>query len=513
MTRQEMTVPSRSGRWPTAPEPPLALEGSAADPVGVVHLVAEYAPYARTGGLAEAVAGLAKWQARSGLPVAVILPLYRAVRRTAPTLMPVGRPMTLEFGPRTERFRLLRIPPSPGVPRVFFIEHDGYFDRGGLYGAGGTDFGDNGMRFAFLACAALAALPRVSRLPLVLHAHDWHAALAPVYLRTRFAGDEYYDAVRSVLSVHNAAFHGHFPPEILRVIGLPDALYDWRFLEWYGRVNFLKGGMAFADAVATVSATHAAELCTPIGGFGLQGAFQALGDRLVGITNGIDQTLWDPEHDAHLPATYWIADLSGKRRCKASVQRAFGLPQHQDVPLVGMTARLVTQKGLDLVVGNADLVTTGAQFIFSGRGEARIESALTDLAAHSHQRVGVKLQFSERLAHRLMAGSDFFLVPSLYEPCGLTQMEAQRMGTIPIVRRVGGLVDTVEDGATGFFFNRFDPHALVLAVRRAIAAYRDQLRWEAMVREAMVRDFSWAPSAAAYSALYRRAQAGVAAER
>ena len=507
-----MTVPSRSGRWRTAPAPPLTLGGGADGPAGVVHFVAEYAPYARTGGLAEAVAGLAKWQARSGLPVAVILPLYRAVRRTAPTLMPVGRPMTLEFGPRTERFRLLRIPPSPGTPRVFFIEHDGYFDRGGLYGAGGTDFGDNGMRFGFFACAALAALPRVSRLPLVLHAHDWHAALAPVYLRTRFAGDEYYDAVRSVLSVHNAAFHGHFPPELLRVIGLPDSLYDWRFLEWYGRVNFLKGGMAFADAVATVSATHATELRTPVGGFGLQEAFQALGDRLVGITNGIDQTLWDPEHDAHLPATYWIADLSGKRRCKASVQRAFGLPQHQDVPLVGMTARLVTQKGLDLVIGNTDLVATGAQYIFSGRGEARIESALTDFAAHSHQRVGFKLQFSERLAHRLMAGSDFFLVPSLYEPCGLTQMETQRMGTIPIARAVGGLADTIEDGVTGFLFDEFERQALADAVRRAIAAYREPARWEAMVREAMVRDFSWGPSAAAYSALYRRVLAGAAVE-
>jgi starch synthase len=505
-----MTLPSGSGRWRTAPAPTLTLGEDADGPASVVHIVAEYAPYARTGGLAEAVAGLAKWQARAGLPVAVVMPLYRAVRHTAPTLMPVGRPMSIAFGPRTERFRLLRLPPSPGTPRVFFIEHDGYFDRGGLYGVGGADFGDNGLRFSFFVCAALAALPRVSRLPVVLHAHDWHAALAPVYLRVQFGGDAYYDAVRSVLSVHNAAFHGHFPPELLPVIGLPERLYDWRYLEWYGRANFLKGGMAFADAVATVSATHAAELRTPVGGFGLQDAFQALGDRLVGVTNGIDQTLWDPEHDGHLPANYWIADLSGKRRCKASVQRAFGLPQHQNVPLVGMTARLVTQKGLDLVVGNSDLVGTGAQFIFSGRGEARLEAALTDFAAHSHQRVGVKLHFSERLAHRLMAGSDFFLVPSLYEPCGLTQMECQRMGTIPIARRVGGLADTIQDGVTGFLFDAFEPQALADAVRRAIGVYRDPVRWEAMVREAMVQDFSWGPSAAAYAALYRRVLAGPA---
>ena len=506
-----MTSPSRSGQWRVAAESRLAFGHSIDGPASVVHVVAEYAPFARTGGLAEAVAALAKWQAQGGVPVSVILPLYRSVHHAAPSLVPVGRPMSIEFGPRTEPFRLWRLASTAGTPRVFFIEHDGYFDRAGLYGAGGADFADNGMRFGFLACAALSVLPRVSRGPLVLHAHDWHAALAPVYLRTRFGGDPYYDGVRSVLSIHNAAFHGHFPVEILPVIGLPGALYDWRLLEWYGRVNYLKGGMAFADAVVTVSPTHAAELRTPVGGFGLHGAFQALGDRLTGITNGIDQTLWDPEHDDHLPSKYWIADLSGKRRCKASIQRAFGLPQHRDVPLIGMAARLVTQKGLDLIVRNTGLAATGAQFVFSGRGEARYEAALTDFAAHSHQRVGVKLQFSERLAHRLIAGSDFFLVPSLYEPCGLTQMEAQRMGTIPIVRRVGGLADTVEDGVTGFFFNRFDPHALVLAVRRAVAAFRDQVRWEGMVREAMVRDFSWGPSAAAYSAVYRRALAGTEA--
>jgi len=505
-----MTSPSRSHRGRVVPAPPLAVE-SDDGPAEVVHVVAEYAPFARTGGLAEAVAGLAKWQAAAGVGVAVVMPLYRAVRRGVPTLMAVGRPMAIEMGPRLEPFRLLRLYSPPGTPRVYFIEHDGYFDRSGLYGSGGQDYGDNGMRFAFFASAALAVLPRISRTPLVVHAHDWHAALVPVYLRTRFRDDAYYGRVRSVLSVHNAAFHGHFPPELLRVIGLPDRLYDWPWLEWYGRANFLKGGMAFADQVVTVSPNHAAELRTPVGGFGLHDAFLALGDRFSGILNGIDQTHWDPEHYAHLPANYWIADLSGKRKCKASIQRAFGLPQHRDVPLVGMTGRLVTQKGLDLVVGNGELLATGAQFIFSGHGEPRLEKALADLAARSHQRVGVKVQFSERLAHRLMAGSDFFVVPSLYEPCGLTQMESQRMGTIPIVRRVGGLADSVEDGVTGFVFDGFEPKALVEVVRRAIAVYRDPLRWEALVRSAMVRDFSWGPSAAAYATVYRSALASAPA--
>lgn len=505
-----MTSPPRYRRARVIPAPPLAV-GNADGPAEVVHVVAECAPYARTGGLAEAVAGLAKWQASAGMNVAVVLPLYRTIRRNAPTLMAVGRPMSIEMGPRIEPFRLLRLYSPPGTPRIYFLEHDGYFDRSGLYASGGQDYGDNGLRFAFFARAALAALPRISRTPVVVHAHDWHAALAPVYLRTVFRDDPYYERVRSVLSVHNAAFHGHFPQEILSLVGLPEALYDWPYLEWYGRVDYLKGGIAFADQVVTVSPNHAVELRSAVGGFGLHGAFQALGDRLTGILNGIDQTLWDPEHDAHLPSTYWIADLTGKRRCKASIQRAFGLPQHREVPLVGMTGRLVTQKGLDLVVGNAELLQTGAQFIFSGHGEERLERALTDFAAHSHQRVGVRIQFSQRLAHRLMAGSDFFLVPSLYEPCGLTQMESQRMGTIPIVRRVGGLVDSVEDGVTGFVFDAFEQRALAEGVRRAITAYRDPERWAAMVREAMTRDFSWGPSAAAYAAVYRRALAAAPA--
>ncbi len=505
-----MTAPSRPARRRVDPLPPLAVSADGV-PAEVVHVVAEYAPFARTGGLAEAVAALAKWQAAASVPVAAILPLYRSVRRSAPPLLPVGRPITIEVGPRSETFRLLKLPSPPGTPRVFFVEHDGYFDRGGLYGSGGQDFGDNGLRFAFFAAAALTVLPRIGRTPMVVHAHDWHASLTPLYLRTRFRGDPFYDAVRCVLSVHNAAFHGHFPPEILQLIGIPDALYDWRWLEWYGRVNYLKGGMAFADQVVTVSPRHALELRTAVGGFGLHQAFEALGDRFTGIVNGIDHSLWDPEHDAHLPANYWIADLNGKRRCKASIQRAFGLPPHRDVPLVGMTGRLVTQKGLDLVVGNADLLATGAQFIFSGHGEPRLEAALSEYARSSHQRAGVKLQFSERLAHRLMAGSDCFLVPSLYEPCGLTQMESQRMGTLPIARRVGGLADTVEDEVTGFLFDAFEPKALVDVVRRAIDAYRDPPRWERMVREAMTRDFSWGPSAASYAAVYRRALAAPAA--
>jgi starch synthase len=490
-----MSVPA-AAPWRAPAPPPLLLGSSADGPVGVVHVVAEYAPYAHTGGLADAVAGLARFQAAAGVPTAVIVPLHRTVRRVARELVPVGRPFAVGVGPRVEATRLYRVPGAPGSPRVFFIEHEGYFNRPGIYAADGADFGDNGLRFAFFAQAALAVLPRITNAPVIVHVHDWHAALVPVYLRTKHAGQLFYDRVRTVLTVHNAAFQGHFPEELLRVVGLPAWLYDWRLLEWYGRANFLKGALAFADYVTTVSPTHARELTTPEGGFGLHEAFIALGERLTGIVNGIDAELWDPATDPNLTSNYSANDLSGKRRCKAALQRTFGLPQRYNVPLIGMAARLVAQKGLDLLVGDTKLFAGGAQFVFTGRGEARYERALSAVAAHSHQRVGVRLGFTDRMARRIMAGADLFLVPSLYEPCGLTQMTSQRYGTIPVARRVGGLADTIEDGETGFLFDEYTPRALRETVEQAVE-----------------RDFSWQRSAAEYAAIYRRVLAAAATGR
>jgi len=501
-----------SARWRTPQPPPLVL-GSGEEPVGVVHVVAEYTPYAHTGGLADAVAGLARHQAAAGVPTAVVLPLHRSVRRAATDLLAVGRPFPVEVGPRVEWARLWRVATAPRAPRVFFIEHDGYFNRTGPYGSGGQDYGDNGLRFAFFAQAALAVMPRITSAPVVIHAHDWHASLVPVYLRTRFAGHSFYDRARVVLTVHNAAFQGWFPQDILRVVGLPPWLYDWRLMEWYGRANFLKCGMAFADFVTTVSPTHARELVTPEGGFGLQEAFAALGERLLGIVNGIDVESWDPATDPNLTANFSPDDLSGKRRCKAALQRTYGLPQRYNVPLVGMAARLVSQKGLDLLIDNAALFSDGAQFVFTGRGDSRYEAALNAIAARSHQRVAVRLGFSDRNARRIMAGADIFLVPSLYEPCGLTQMTSQRYGALPVARRVGGLADTIDDGETGFLFDAYSPSALAEAVGRALDTYRTPPRWAWLVEHAIEQDFSWGPSALEYASVYRTVLAAAPAAR
>jgi starch synthase len=486
---------------------PLQTEGG--QPVSVVHVTAEYYPYARTGGLAEAVSGLANFQRAAGVHVAAILPLYRTVRDVDPDLEPVGQPFMVPMGSHSEEARVFRVSgPTTGGAQVFFIEHLDYFNRPGIYGENAVDYPDNARRFAFFAQAAVIALPRLVPGPVLLHAHDWHTALALVYLR---AGGKPSRLMSTVLSVHNPGYQGHFPPEVMTQIGLPWELYNWRQLEWYGKVNFLKGGLAFADFVTTVSPTQAEELRTPGGGFGLHDMFVWLDDRLVGVLNGIDRRAWDPANDPQITAQYSAQSLEGKRRCKAALQRSFGLPQRRKVPLFGMTGRMVTQKGLDLILQSAELLAVDAQFVFLGSGEARYETALVDLASSAPDRVGVQLDFTDRLEHRLMAGADLFLMPSLYEPCGLTQMRAQRYGSPPIVRHVGGLADTVEDEVTGFAFDPYTVDAFQEATFRALDTFSHPAKWQGIMRQGMACDFSWERSVATYLDVYRRAVARAAA--
>jgi starch synthase len=475
--------------------------------LGVAHLTAEYWPFARTGGLGEAVSGLATFQAAAGLPTTVVMPLYQLVRETTPSLERTGHSLAVTLSGHTERAWLYEArSPSPG-PRVFFVEHPDFFDRAGIYGDNGGDYSDNARRFAFFCLAALTALPEIAPDARLLHAHDWHTALAPVYLRTAFAGQSFYDRLAVVTSVHNAGFQGHFPPETLGGLGLPAELYHPGVFEWYGRMNMLKGGLAHSEVAVTVSPTHARELCTQDGGFGLHDTFIGMGERLVGILNGIDPVLWNPEADPELPEHFSSDDLSGKRRCKAALQKAYGLPVEPHTPLFGMSARMVAQKGLDLVLGADLLASTDAQFIFLGAGEHRYHEALGELAATAPDRMAVEFMFTDHVEHRLLAGADALLMPSLYEPCGLTQMRAQRYGAVPVARRVGGLSDSIVDGATGFLFDEYTPAALQQAVCRAVECYADRTGWKKLVKAAMSQQFGWDRSAAQYLTLYRKALA------
>ena len=495
-----------SGQFPVIPAPLYSADGRV---LSVMHIAGELSPLARTGGLGEAVSSLAKYLSISGIPTAVILPFYRQVRDGGAEVLPIGEPFELRIGTRAERARLLKLVRHPEVSsdshvRIYFIESTEYFDRAGIYGEAGADYPDNARRYAFFCAAALTSLPKIARAPVLIHTHDWQTALVSVYLRTRFTADPYYADARSILSVHNAGYQGHFPPAVMAEVGLPMRLFNWQQLEWYGRVNFLKGGLVFADAATTVSPTHAHELRTKGGGFGLDGVFVTLRDRFSGILNGIDQGVWNPGCDPDIPYHFSSEDLRGKRRNRWQLQNTFGLQRRAGVPIFALTARLVSQKGLDLILDDPGYFALDAQYIFLGHGEPRYEAALNAIASRARSRIAVELNFSDKLEHLLLAGADMCLMPSQYEPCGLTQMRAQRYGTIPVARRVGGLADTIEDGETGFLFDDYSPREFIIAAVRAIDHYRDRAAWKRMMREAMSRDFGWERSVGRYRRLYER---------
>lgn len=471
----------------------------------VVHVTAECWPFARTGGLGEAVATLASAQERSGTHSVVIMPLYRSVRAVAKSLVPVGQPHRIRLGSRSEVVRLFHSSSGSDGVRVFFVEHDDFFDRPGLYGDNGADYRDNVLRFACLSRAALEAIPVIAPTADVVHTHDWHASLVPMLLRTGLDRDPRFSRLSVVHSVHNAAFQGRFPRRAVEDLGLSAALLDWSTAEWDGELNLLKGGVALADAVVAVSPTYSNELQTPEGGFGLHETFRALGSRLCGVINGIDMDVWDPATDTKIVAQYSAMDVAGKANCKAALQRTYGLPPAANIPLVAMCARLTEQKGFDLVLAALEQVEN-AQCIVVGEGEARYAVGLARLAARRPDRIAVDFTFRDTTEHHLLAGADCVLLPSRYEPCGLTQMRAQRYGAVPIARRVGGLADTIRHELTGFLFDDYSVEAFLSAVRRALDVYANRPRWKRIVRAAMRQDFGWQRSVAHYSDVYRGAK-------
>ncbi len=495
----------RAARRPRRVSRTSPLKSESGDAITVVHITAEYTPYARTGGLAEAVQGLADVQTRQGIRVFVIVPLYRTVRKVAKNLEQVGDDITVYVGPRRELVRFYRDGDRVGGPEVIFVDHPAYFDREGIYVERGADYPDNPRRFALFARAAIEAVSMVAKGPLLVHAHDWHASLALVYMRSYADLRERLRGTGAVLSVHNAGYQGYFPPSVIGDLGIPPETFNLHQLEWYGQVNFLKGGLAFCDYAVTVSPSHAEELRTPDGGFGLHAMFQSMGDRFQGITNGIDQEKWNPATDSEIAANFTREDTSNKAQCKAQLQRTFGLPERTDVPIIGMCGRLVKQKGFDVILASRAIRALDAQWVFLGQGEERYKSILQEFERVRPGHVSAEFVFTDKVEHRLIAGSDLLLMPSEYEPCGLTQMRAQRYGALVIGRRVGGITDTVHDDATGFLFDAFTANAFDAAVGRALQRYYDRDAWRPRMYEAMGRDFAWDSPAARYIQLYRRA--------
>jgi starch synthase len=377
------------------------------------------------------------------------------------------------------------------------------YERDGLYGNAAGDYPDNYLRFAMLARAALTFVRHAYR-PEILHCHDWQATLVPIYIHTMFANDPTFMGMKTVLTIHNLGYQGIYPAGALPKIGLDPSLLSPDRLEYFGQVNLLKGGLVYADALTTVSRTYAREIQTPELGFGLDAILRSRSDALSGILNGVDYTQWDPATDPLIATHYTIDDLSGKRACKADLLREFGLSDNLDRPLIGMVSRFAAQKGFDLIQQAAgELMAEDAGLVALGTGDPVYEQFFRELAGRHPDRVGVRIAYDDLLAHKIEAGSDLFLMPSLYEPCGLNQIYSLRYGTVPVVRATGGLDDTVDE-ETGFKFREYSARGLMGCIRAALAAFGDRERWASRMRAGMRKDFSWNASAAEYSALYGR---------
>lgn len=476
----------------------------------IAHIAPEMAPFVKVGGLGDVVGALPRAQAKRGHEVTVVIPGYRAVWAR---LGAIGdsRPVSARIAGVDVRGAAVEAR-APGV-RLIVIAHDEFFARDGVYGSSDGSYGDNGARFAWFSAAALEALRALTPPPAAILAHDWPAALAPTLLRAHARPRDPLGETATLLVIHNLAHQGVFPMALAHWFEIPELFVDHHGLESLGAINFLKGGIYHATSVVTVSPTYAKEIIWPLHGEGLEGALQARGDDLHGILNGLDVDAWNPATDAALPAPFEAKAPGGKSACKRALQTELGLRVGDGYPVFGMVSRVDRQKGIHLVEHVAPwLIERGAQLVLLGTGQRALLEPLHGLARMWQQSVAIVEAFDEGLARRIYAGADFFVMPSIFEPCGLGQMVALRYGTLPIVRRTGGLADTVRDidehprDGNGFVFNHPDPSGLGWAVDRALRAFSARPSPLAAMRaRSMKEDLSWDRSASTYDRLIERA--------
>jgi len=481
----------------------------------VLYITAELYPWVKSGGLGDVAAALPPALIAEGIDVRLLLPGFRGFLDAFGGITDIAR-LTTPFAAERVRVGLAHLPASESL--AYLVDHPAFYDRLGNPYAGpdGSDWPDNHRRFGLFGwiAAELARGADPGWRPDILHGHDWHTGLAPAYLSARppAAG-----RVPTVFTVHNLAYRGPFPGTVFPELALPPAFFSIDGVEFFGMVSFIKAGLFYSDRLTTVSPTYAREIQTPAFGWGLDGLLRTRAALLTGILNGVDPRFWDPGHDTNLPQTYGTEDAAaGKRAAKAALQRRLGLEPIEGAPLFGAVSRLTPQKGLDLALaGLPDLLAGGGQLALLGSGDGNLEQAFAAAVERYRGRVGVAIGYDEGLAHLIIGGSDVILVPSRFEPCGLTQLYALRYGALPLVRRVGGLADTVVDAtatnlaegvATGFAFDDDSPSALMSAIGRAAALFREREIWQRMIRRAMTRDFSWAAAARRYAAVYRTLQ-------
>jgi starch synthase len=475
----------------------------------IVHAASELYPYMKTGGLADAVGALVGTFADRGHEVSAFLPGYReALNHPAAAGAERKFRLKIEMGDQYVSGDVLAFSPKKNLT-VYLICRDEYFDRKRPYGNGERDYEDNAERFIFFCKAVVEAMRLADLGADIVHGHDWQAALLPLLLREAERRFGVTLAMKTVFTIHNIAYQGLFSAGSFAKTNLPDEMFTMDGLEYYGQVNFLKGGILFADRLTTVSPRYAKEIQTPEFGCGLEGVIQTRVDDLSGLLNGVDTSVWNPATDGLIPSRYSAADLSGKLGCRRALLKQGGMDATCAGPVFGMICRLTEQKGIDLVLANSDFFKDrDCRLVVLGAGDKRMEQQLQKLSAEAPSKVFVCSNLDEPMSHLIEAGSDFFVMPSLFEPCGLNQMYSQVYGTVPIVSRVGGLVDTVSDadddreGGTGLMC---EPNAVSLrdAIERALKLWADKTRMAAIQQRGMARDFSWKTSAAAYEALYR----------
>jgi len=479
--------------------------------VHIVFAASECVPFAQTGGLGKVVGELPPELVKLGYTVTVYLPLYKSARPLLPEKLAYAvRSITIPF-PYYNRFAgIVDGGVREGV-QYYFVDCPELFDRDGIYGltGGAGDYQDNAERYG-LYCRAILEATKQLGVPDIFHVHDWAAALLPVLLRSVYYFDAALKSAGTVLTVHNAAYQGIFPPKTTEQMLLPWDMFTSDKLEHDGAFNFLQGGLVYADALTTVSPTYAKELLTAEFGAGLDRVFRRRGPDLRGILNGVDYGAWDPAHDSKLAAHYSVENLEGKAECRKDLLHAFGLPSVPDTTaVIGIVSRLATQKGFDLLVNIADqLAERELVLVVMGTGEPYYEQFFRSWAARRPQQVAVQVRYDEAMAHKVEAGADMYLAPSRYEPCGLNQLYSMKYGTVPVVRATGGLDDTVQEWdqvsgeGTGFKFHGYDSRELLGVIDRALGAFRDKAGWQTLMRNGMTKDFGWERPAKEYVEAY-----------
>jgi starch synthase len=482
----------------------------------ILFMTSEVEPFAKTGGLADVGAALPAALAGLGHDVRILMPRYRGVDEHARGLRVVVPRLGVPVGDREVEGALLETGTSAGVP-VYLLGNDHYYDREGLYGTPDGDYWDNCERFIFFCRGGLEALLRIEEVggepwqPHVVHVNDWQTGLVPVYLRTLYRDHPTLGRLATVFTIHNLAYQGVFWHYDMPMTGLGWDLFTPAGIEFYGKLNFLKAGLVFADLLTTVSRTYAREIRTAAFGHGLEGVLEERSHDLHGVINGLDHEAWNPAKDPAIVHPYSADDPGGKAECRDALRRELGL-ETAPGPVIGMVTRLVEQKGVDLVLeAMPGILAEGCQVALIGSGDAALETAVAERARQHAGQVAAHIGYEPAMARRVYAGADCLLMPSRHEPCGLGQLIALRYGTVPIVRRTGGLADTVTEfdparrSGTGFAFEAFTAEALLDAVRRAASAYRQPSSWRVLMRNAMTQDFSWEASAREYVTLYGKA--------